>query len=459
MKKEIIILLFSFLFFLPLISAVEFDMNSNFKQGETILAHVSGNFLTSITKDNIFFYKTGHIPVPMEYDIANINGDYYIYAMTTGKNPENDYSISIQNVKYMNGAQVAGDNIIQNFSITNSTADFSVNPGFVVTSNNFSLQVQNLLNNQITINVQTETNPSGREIFVEGSNQDSIIVKSGEIKTINFQLGNGESTFQIITLSTQSSNSGSSNSTQPFCFFWENCTQLNNTSNTTSIASEGISYEIPVYVYTSTTGVQGGNFYFSPSNMITSLPTNITTNEIFYLYNDRDTEIDNIALSLDNSLSPFVNLSETEINNISAHSNVPIELSFFSSSETNIAGNLKAITNDSNAYFLVSINFVNNATISNTTASNESIYAKTCAELNGTICTQNEQCSEQPVYASDNVCCLGTCNAAKTGSSGTIIAIIIIALIIIFLFWFYFKKYKKAKKPVDLLKVAKGKKI
>ncbi len=472
MKKEIIVLLALFLFFMPLISAVEFDMNSSFEQGETIFAHLSGNFLTPITKDNIFFYRAGHIPIPMNYDITNINGDYYIYALTTGKTPSNDYSISIQNIKYMNGAGVDSDNIVQNFSITNSTADFSVNPGFIVTSDNFSLQVQNLLNNQITIYVQTETNSSGREIFVEGSNEDFVTVNSGEIKTINFQVGPGEPTFQEIELTTETgSNSNSSlNLTSIpdsiFCFFLGNCNQSNvtsNTSNTTSASpDEGITYEVPVYVYTGTTEISPENFYFIPSNFTLSLPMNTTDNEVVYLYNNGNTEIDNISLILDNSISPFVNISETEINSLGANSNVPIDLSLFSTTEANIDGNLTAIDENGNeASSLLSINFTNNnLTISNNSAvSNGSTYAETCAELNGTVCTSDEQCSEQPVYATDNVCCLGTCNSAtQAGSSGTIIAIILIVLIIGFLLWFYLAKYKKAKKPVDFAKIAKGKK-
>ena len=43
-------------------------------------------------------------------------------------------------------------------------------------------------------------------------------------------------------------------------------------------------------------------------------------------------------------------------------------------------------------------------------------------------------------------------------STGKIIGIVILILIIGVGIWFYKKKYKKAKKPANLLKIAKGKK-
>lgn len=460
MTKILLVLIISVLFFLPLISAVEFTMNDNFKQGETILAKVSGNFLTQIAKDNIFFYR-GHVKIPMEYDVANIGGDFYIYVMTIGKNPENDYSISIENVKYMKGAEITDDNIVKNFSITNETADFSVKPGFVVTSEDFSLEIQNLLESSITIDVKTETTSEGREISTEGKKETSIALKSGEIKQIIFNLGAGEPTLQNIELSTIQETTeitttpSENNSSSGFCFFWENCTTSSNeTQTTTTTTTKGIKYEIPVYISTGADGTQEEFFKFEPSEIDLSIPLNTKLKRTIYLYNTGDNNLENISITLPESFSPFVNLSTTKIENLSAKTNIPIELTFFSSNESELEGNLKAKIGDTITYSFISLKFLKNYT------SNETdISTKTCAELGGVVCnTADEKCSETPIYAKDNVCCLGNCEKIEKGNSGTIIAIILAAVIILFLLWFYFTKYKRAKKPVDLLKISKGKK-
>src|SRR4030042_4680810 len=117
-------------------------MGESLSQGETIITKVSGNFLTPVTEENIFFYR-GHVRAPMEYGVAKIGDDYYVYALTTGKTA-GDYSLSIENVQYMKGAEISDENIIKNFSITNLTAAFSVKPGFIISSGNFSLEIQNL---------------------------------------------------------------------------------------------------------------------------------------------------------------------------------------------------------------------------------------------------------------------------------------------------------------------------
>jgi hypothetical protein len=426
MKIKGFIILFVFiLLILPSISAVEFNVNSNFKQGETILTRISGNFITPPTKENIFFYE-GHIRIPMEYDIANIQGDYYFYTFLSGKSQGN-YSISIENVKYMKGSEVSQENIVRNFSITNETAAFSLKPGFVLASGNFYLEVQNLLDKQITIEIDTASNNSGRDIIISasGSKESSVSLKSGEIKKINFELGTGNSSFQQIELS-----------------------------------SGNLNYKVPVYVSASsqqapdsTTSTQK----FEPSELIYSIPTNLITKRIIFLYNIGNKEMKNISLSLSDEISPFVNLSSYYIETLGANNNLPIELFFFSAGETEVEGTLKAnINGEKMIYSSIALKFLNDYVPVN---ESEQSYVETCAELQGKICASTESCDKESVYAKDNVCCLGACKSTeKKGSGRILIAIGIFVVIAAGLFWFYKKKYKKAKKPVDLLDIAKEKK-
>ena len=100
---------------LPAISSVSIDMKSDFSQGETLIAKISGYFLEPILRENVLFYR-GHVRIPMEYDITRIDEDYYLYANLAGKT-SNNYSLIIRNVRHMEFTEVTEEDIIKNFSI------------------------------------------------------------------------------------------------------------------------------------------------------------------------------------------------------------------------------------------------------------------------------------------------------------------------------------------------------
>jgi hypothetical protein len=410
----------------PLVSSLEFVVSGNVKQGETIITKLSGNILTPVTKENVFFYRyDAGIPVkiPVEYDIKKINEDYYLYAFLSGKSPGN-YSVYIKNVKYMEGASVSEEDIIRNFTIINETADFSLKPGFVVTAENFYLEVQNLKDSQISIDIKTNVNatPAARDILISSlqSKEASMQLKSGEIKKINFELGYGQPTFQFIELKTSD-----------------------------------LSYKVPVYIFSGLEETEEALFRIEPSELISAIPTNAITKKTVYLYNTGSEEIRNIRLSFSDSISAFANLSQYKIDKLEANSNAPIELSFFSPGETEVSGVLKANTGSIIAYTQISLKFLDDYIPSNETGQFAS--AKTCAELHGVVCSQDEKCDKEIIYAKDNVCCPGTCisTAAANPLTGKVIGIALIVVVVAFLVWFYFKKYRKARKPLDLLKIGK----
>jgi len=429
MKKVVVIFLaFAFLFF-PLISSAEItllNLNENLSQGETLIAKVSGNFIDIITNQNIFFYKgqilDQNFRVSMEHSVEKIGDDFYIYALTSGKTSDY-YSISVENVQYMKGTEVVSDKIIKNFSITNELAHFSLKPGFVVASGDFSVEVQNLKENEITITADTMINNSGvRKIFVsDSSTQNSIVLKSGEIKKINFQLSEGSPALQNIELS-----------------------------------SENFTYHFPVYLSTSSgVVVHEEAFRIEPSDLSLTLDTNSTTKKSVRIYNTGDKAIKDISLSLSSSLSPYIILSKTKIETLEAKTNVVIELALLSKKEIAVEGTLKAVSGSLNATLDLSVNFSKTITPA-TNITSQSV--KTCAELGGVLYeTRTQKCSGQTNSTKDGWCCFGTTSKLEEDSTGKIIAIVIVLIIIVGIVWFYFAKFRKAKKPVDLLKVAQPK--
>ncbi|MFC1710707.1 hypothetical protein ACFLZJ_00930 [Nanoarchaeota archaeon] len=187
MKKTIFVLVL--LLTLPIIFAASIEMDTEFDQGETLIAKVSANFVTPISEDNIAFYR-GHVKIPMVYDFGKLDNTYYIYAQLLGKT-ENNYSLKIEDATYFTGATTSDEDIVKDFIITNKTADFSVNPGFVSTEIDFSLEIQNLQESDITVDI---------------SDKDPVTLSSGEIKNINFNLNELTNETELITIELSSSN-------------------------------------------------------------------------------------------------------------------------------------------------------------------------------------------------------------------------------------------------------------
>lgn len=181
MKQYLPLLLILVLF--PTISSLDINMKSEFQQGETLIATVSGTFTQPPLEKNIVFYR-GHVEVPIESELARIDDVYYIYALL----PENNanYSIEIQGVNYVQGSQNIEANLTKEFIILNETADFSVDKAHVVTDDNFFLEVQNLQASDITIELSSTTLKGDEEEFE--SYADSLTLKSGEKKKIEFEL-------------------------------------------------------------------------------------------------------------------------------------------------------------------------------------------------------------------------------------------------------------------------------
>jgi hypothetical protein len=443
MRKKIIFI-FVLLLVLPLVSvsAVEFNVNANYSSGETMIVKVAANFISPLSKSNIFFYE-GHVRIPMQYDIIQAgSSEYYIYASLVDKFV-GDYSISLENIKYMSGANVLEEDLIMNFSITNKTADFSVVPGAVSSSGDFYIEVQNLKDSPISLSIDTSEGNSGeREIFILPSENltTSFSLQSGEKKKINFRPGIGSKTLRFIEIKNSNASSGN----------WF--------SNFFSSSEQTTSYKIPVYLWGTVEGMQQPTFSIEPSSLSYSFATGDVEEKEIYIYNTGNVDIKDIFLSLDEELIPLVNLSVLKIDRLSANSKATIGLTFFSKSPIQTLGNIKAKSDEIIAYSSLTLRFISNYT---PVIQNETIQStvKTCAELQGKICdSTTEECSQEPVYAKDSICCLAACEKIKTSNSGTFTAVIIILILVAAGAWFYFSKFKKMKKkPVNFVDIAKGK--
>jgi hypothetical protein len=426
MKRKLIASLFFILLTISFISAIEFDMKEEFSQEETLIAKLSGNFIDPPLKENIFFYR-GHVKISMDVNIARLGKDYYLYAPLYGKT-ENNYSIVIEDVSYKKASSIISEDLVKNFTITNKTADFTIDNGFVVTKYDFSIKLENLKDEDLDIEFEITT-LSGKEGGIAGYSEDTthdISINSGE-EIINFKIDLKEGkTIKLI-----------------------------------EFKSENLTYSIPVSIFVDDFSEQTKLFAFNiePEELVLEIPTTgDPIQRLIYIYNTGTGTLTNLKLRISESLKPYVTISENSFGKVLPESNANLNLSITPAGEKTIAGELFVETGQSLANVMrIAITFKEGA-------SREMIPELTtddnCADLGNNICSKEETCSntKEIVYANDGVCCIGTCRGKASSSVGKIIGYLLILIIIAAVAWFFLRKYNKVKKPIDLLKIAKGKK-
>jgi hypothetical protein len=288
---------------LPMMFALEINAKDSYKQGETFLATISGNFLEPILTQNVFLYRD-HVRVPSEISTAEIDGEYYIYATLLEKSAGN-YSIRIEDSSYLNGRDVIDEDIIINFSITDETCDFSILPGFISTSKDFQISVQNLKENKISLSIEDD---GSSDIFTATS---AYSIKSGEIKKIDFVVPEVQSSsLKTITFSTTD-----------------------------------YSYSLPVYLIAvnQDNSTKEKEYEFGPSYFNLNLSTDSNKTYITYLENIGETDLENITLDISDEIAPYISLSFYDLEILEKNDSVKLEIYVSTpSNEISIAGQIKA---------------------------------------------------------------------------------------------------------------------
>lgn len=419
MKKSLIII-FIALLILPAISAVQIDMKTNFSQGETLLAQVSGNFQQQIQQDNILLYE-GHERISFIPYVQEIQDKFYIYGQLFGK-PEGNYSLVISGVSYIQSGQTLSDDTMKNFTITNKMADFSITPGFLVTAGNFAIDAQSQADNTITINsfIKNSTGNSGLlSLFgASSSERTKTQISPGETKSIPFAINDSYNN-QLIYSVLQTSNT---------------------------------SYEIPVFVSSNNETTQKQiSFEFQPAHREITIATNSATFIYIYLNNLEKENLNNISLSISDNLKPYVFISNKQIN-LNSNSDIRITANISSGSTAGLTeGKIIAQYQNETSEFVLTLNLSK----SYVPPANGTSLFQTCAELSGQFCNGETTCSGQIKNAEDGPCCIGTCQAPN--NSGKIIIGVFVVILVLLIVIIFVRKFLKAKRPFNLLDFAKKK--
>lgn len=435
MKKSLLAFAF-ILLFIPLISSIQIDTDSELNQGETFVVKLSGNFYKPVLDSNIYFYRNLYTPVPLEFELLKIGGDYYISASSLGKIPGN-YSLVIKNSEYsVAGGQKSSDDIVINFTILYNFADFSANPGIQILENSrdpFYLEIQNLKDNQIIIDVNT--NPSGQE--EQGGFFESLF-GSGKKKT-------GEQfVFKV-------------NEKKQIELKFENLTETG--LRTVQLSSDNFTQNIFVYVLSAEEKLEIGKLSLEQKILNVSLATNSETERILYLKNSGTKDFENVTLIVDDSLKDYISIFPDFFEFFEANETQKIILNISSKENSEkISGSMKALASDGNFVFLeINLEIIKGFVPQSNLTEELPEITKTCGELNGSFCTKSQKCSGEQVTAKDGVCCLAKCEEKKKSPVGKIIGWSIVIILVALYAWFYLSRYKKIKSKVDLLKVAEGK--
>ncbi len=392
--KKLVILFCVILFLAVNVFAISSDLKAEYERGETIIAEISGNIVEPIGKEQIEF-RRGHVAVPLEYDFRKLGDKWFLWAIAP--NSENNYTLVVKDIATTLAGNVERIDFEQNFSVLGNLTDYSIKPGFVYASADFSINVQ--LNEDfdktITVNF-----PSERE----------VILNPGDNK-IDFSISNvNETGFRKINFGK---------------------------------------YAVPLYLIAGDNVADGKGEITLRVNPISVVST-VLAGEIieypFTIVNFGDEVIDDIKIEYNRGM---FNINAPERIEIKPKEAVSFNISFAFelSEEIKESGINESVYVKAGDFVLelpVKISFTINESEVETPYLEEKEVLYYCSELNGLICSGGEVCDGEEKETIDGMCCTGKCALEKKGNSKRWISwtiVIVLLIAIIFIFW----KYRKTK--------------
>lgn len=302
----------------PFILSLEINSEESYSIGETALIKVSGNFISPILEKNVLIYRGGAKTASL-LNVENIEDEYYISVSLVDKTSGN-YSVKIVGASYLDGRNLITEDIIIPFKIDNKTIDFSIFPGAIRTSNNFSVSVQNLRNSKIRIAL------SGSDLGTLSSESNYYDLKSGETKEIEFYSKNIEET------------------------------KLKNIL----FSSGNYSYYLPVYLEKSEESKEEEKVEYSFNPAYLKINSTIGTKKTYFAYleNTGEKDLENVSLSVSEDISDYISILINESFSLEKNSSLKVEIYLNSpKDEKTISGKIRAIDDLENyAYLYIELN-------------------------------------------------------------------------------------------------------
>jgi len=398
MKEKLIF----FLMFAVLLSinaaALSTDLKKEYAQRETIIIKIQGKVLEPINSGQVKFIREGHVQeIPIEYEVKKLGEDYYIWAIA----PDNQENITlmVNGIHALEKGLPKEINYRQNFSIGNSSKQYSVRPGAIISDRDFKIKIISYLDENIEI---TTDFPESRRIIIE----------PGE-NSINYSVSkvSGAKLFSI----------------------------------------KAGDYSVPAFLIGDFTKVQEGNpIAFEPGAVKEEYGAEDNIKINFSIVNRGEDKIKDIELkyseelfNLDGNIKSTLDKGEREYYN----------LTLKKKDSVSIREIIYAKSEKFESALPISVDFEKENKKDNETGENltdkKELYR--CSELGGKICKGEEICKGSKNESLEGICCLGSCvveDKEKDDSKmiGYIIAgIVIIGIIILYI------RYKRTKTETNLM--------
>ncbi len=424
---------FLFLFLLASVSALGSDIHASYSPKETLIIKISGEIVEPIESDQVIF-KRNNIFVPVEYDVQRLGETWYVWAIA----PEitGNYTFILDNIVSASGNGVKQEDYQKGFQVTGNLSDYNIDPGFILSDEDFSIDVNVLAAEAQTISISFSSSEekilqpgtTSLDFFISDASYTGLhTISIGKYQVPSYLIVAGMDQINQTVNTTNSSNTNATNSTSQNTTLSTNMTG-NTTNISTTVDSDILSVE-PSYIQRLLHKEAKSSTY----SFIVRNPTLTNYKDIEIIYNGSlfDIEEDEFNLKAGENYTftlilgkyPGYDLRERVYINTT---NVTLEIPFFVRYTENVSdvaifyGEL-----DQNA--------------------SNGIKRKTtyfCSELGGVVCSTSSSCSGEALNSKEGSCCLGICQQPESGGYGWVGWIIgaIAVLAVIYLYM----RYKKA---------------
>jgi len=397
-KKGALSILLLILLIIPNIIAIDITLSKDtYSPLETLQAEITGNFVT-LANENLNIYEQG-VPraIPVISGLTYQSEKYFYYASLPNK--EGNYTFVIENTIYLAEGEEKSVPIIKNFTIkkTNFTS-LAVNPGFVVTREDFSIKVNSPFKNQKIVAILEATNQS---------------------KTLNLI----ESVEETIDFSIANLNSGRTN------------------------IRVG-EYIIPVFISKEIIPPQNQKLVFSPSEIIATVTPGQNYFFKIFIENYGDTNLTDIRFTsnLNAVIKPeTIDLKRGERKII----NLTIPIS--ENAKKNVSGKITVNYNDKSLDFNVFFNITQNQ--SQVNLNGTTVTPGLSCTGKGKLCVYPELCTTQTTNSLEGPCCLGDCiEKAPPADYGWVFGLVLLALLAVLAFFLVkrARQRQKLKSPEEI---------
>ena len=367
-------------------SALSLSLSQSYAQGETIIAELSGSIFGSLSASDVEFTR-GHVQVgSFEYDLKRLGDRYFLYAVAPFA-PHN-YTLIIHNVETLvNGQQVVID-FMQNFTVTNETAPYTLRPGLIIAGQDFDISFTS--HAELPQEISLELAGNTTLTLMPGITTREIEIEEFAYGLHSLSLGRYE--FQLYSTYTPPETNDTS-SGQPRII------ELS-PGRFDHRFIRGKEPHIITFTVRNTAERDLSGFKFTYDDKRFELePSRLRT------LKSNETATFNLTVLSEESISDLFTITVGD-----EEFELPLELFFDEENATTVIGPSSNVSSNGTGFY-------------------------SCSELNGRVCLTSQQCSGETITTKEGACCRGSCIDVKETTSlawlGYVIGLIVLLILII----------------------------